>query len=93
MPSERSSCPCCGFLTLDHPANGSYDICPVCLWEDDLIQTQDPGYAGGANRVSLNEARMNFAQFGAVEERFQPNVRAPRSEEIPPRPGSSRLPG
>lgn len=26
-------CPCCGFLTLDE--RGTFEICPVCFWEDD----------------------------------------------------------
>ena len=26
-------CPCCQFRTLS--ARGAYEICPVCLWEDD----------------------------------------------------------
>ena len=34
-------------------------ICPVCFWEDDLIQLKDPEYAGGANLVSLWQARLN----------------------------------
>lgn len=67
MAAERFSCPCCGYLTLDHPASGSYDICPVCFWEDDLVQNEDPAYAGGANEPSLTEARANFARFGAIE--------------------------
>ncbi len=29
----RFECPCCGYLTLDE--RGTYDICPVCFWEDD----------------------------------------------------------
>jgi hypothetical protein len=30
---ELEKCPCCGYLTL--PRRGEYDVCPVCLWEDD----------------------------------------------------------
>lgn len=49
-------CPCCGFLVFDEPA-GSYATCPLCGWEDDPIQLQAPGYAGGANKESLCELR------------------------------------
>lgn len=31
-----------------------FEICPICGWEDDGIQRDDPDYAGGANRLSLN---------------------------------------
>jgi hypothetical protein len=41
-------CPCCGYLVFDEEP-GSYDICPVCNWEDDLSQLRFPTM-GGANR-------------------------------------------
>ena len=54
---EKYKCPCCGFYTFDEKPNGNYDICPVCFWEDDPIQLEDNEYEGGANRVSLVQAR------------------------------------
>mgnify|MGYP000934988302 CR=1 FL=1 len=54
-------CPCCNEKTLtDDP--GHYDICSNCGWEDDPIQREDPDYAGGANEMSLNEAREAYKQ-------------------------------
>ena len=44
---------------------GSHDICHICRWEDDWVQTLDPRNAGGANQVSLIEAQANFQRFGA----------------------------
>jgi hypothetical protein len=41
-------CPCCGYLVFEE-GPGSYDICPVCGWEDDLVQLRFPEM-GGANR-------------------------------------------
>jgi len=78
MGSKRWSCPCCESLTLDEEPPGTFDICPVCFWEDDNVQFDGPDRGGGANRVSLNEARTNFTAFGASEERFRKNVRPPR---------------
>src|SRR5436305_8121773 len=60
------ACPCCGFLTLEEPPPGTYEICPVCYWEDDPVQFDDPSYTGGANRVSLAQARQNFLDLGAA---------------------------
>ncbi|WP_399553019.1 CPCC family cysteine-rich protein [uncultured Leifsonia sp.] len=76
-------CPCCGYLTLDDPRNGSYEICPVCFWENDAVQNDDPSFAGGANEPSLTRARANFRRFGAVEERLVPHVRPARPDETP----------
>jgi hypothetical protein len=63
-------CPCCGYKTLDKEAPGTDEICNVCFWHDDYVQFQDPDYEGGANRVSLNEAKQNFIKFGVCDERL-----------------------
>ena len=80
----RFCCPCCGYLTLTEEPPGTYQICPVCAWEDDLVQFDDPGFEGGANTESLREAKQNFMLFGASNKHLQANVRGPSSEEIPP---------
>ncbi|WP_137392522.1 CPCC family cysteine-rich protein [Rhodoligotrophos defluvii] len=48
-------CPCCGTRVISKP--GSYEICPICGWEDDPLQSEDPEFWGGANQLSLNQAR------------------------------------
>ena len=77
------TCPCCGYLTLMVSPAGTGEICEVCFWEDDLEQLEDPELEGGANKVSLREARENFRAFGASEQRFLENVRPPRPKEVP----------
>lgn len=62
---------------------GSFDVCPVCGWEDDEVQFSDPDYPGGANEVSLNRARENFRSIGAVSDAARKMVRDPVSEEMP----------
>lgn len=79
---KRRPCPCCGSLTLEGD-EGDYDICPVCFWEDDPLQLRDPTYAGGANAVSLEQARHNYQRYGVSEERFKDDVRPPSPEEQP----------
>ncbi|MBE1602653.1 MULTISPECIES: CPCC family cysteine-rich protein [Streptomyces] len=76
----RYPCVCCGHLTMDEPP-GSYQICPVCFWEDDAVQLRWPGYWGGANRPSLMEAQKNHQAFGACEERAVEHVRPPEDHE------------
>ena len=73
-------CPCCGHLVFDEPP-GSYDICPVCFWEDDISQLRWPDSSGGANRPSLIEAQRNVRRWGTIEERFVADVRRPSPSE------------
>lgn len=74
-------CVCCGYDTLDEKPPGTWQICPVCFWEDDMAQFNDPNYAGGANKSSLIEARKNFEKFGASEEHLKNEVRKPKNTE------------
>jgi hypothetical protein len=74
-------CPCCGYYTLPERANGTYDICPVCFWEDDGVQLKDHEYVGGANRVSLNQAKENYLNFGVCELEMKIHVRPPNEKE------------
>ncbi|MGN1350182.1 MAG: toxic anion resistance protein [Anaerovoracaceae bacterium] len=53
------TCPVCGQHRFSR--KGSYEICPVCGWEDDPVQERDPDFSGGANRQSLREYRAAFA--------------------------------
>jgi uncharacterized Zn finger protein (UPF0148 family) len=51
-------CDCCASPVIRE--RGTFEICPVCGWEDDPAQARDPELAGGANRMSLNEARARW---------------------------------
>lgn len=76
-------CPCCQFLTLSKAPPGTYDICPVCNWEDDPVQFYDPEFKGGANEVSLSAARKNLQTFGSSCKEGLGSVREPLAAEIP----------
>ena len=71
-------------------APGSYDICPVCFWEDDHVQLRWPDFAGGANGPSLIDSQKNYEGLGAMEARFVSHVRPPLDVE-PLDPGWHRL--
>jgi hypothetical protein len=81
--NTKFKCRCCGYKTLFEEPFGSYEICPVCRWEDDPVQTDDPNFEGGANKESLNAARENFKKFGAKSKDALGKVRKPLSDEIP----------
>lgn len=81
--ANRFLCPCCGYLTLDEKPPGTFQICEVCNWEDDNVQFDDPSFEGGANKQSLNQARINFARFGASSREHLSAVRRPLPAEVP----------
>ena len=80
---RRYPCPCCDFLTLTEPPTGTHATCPVCRWEDDAVQFIEMDRTGGANKVSLREARENFRLHGVSDAARARRVRAPRVEEYP----------
>ena len=74
-------CPCCGYLVFDEPP-GSYDICPICGWEDDLAQLRFPQMGGGANRVSLLEGQRNVAAYGYSDSAHSRRGRQPSATDV-----------
>ncbi|MBX3322115.1 MAG: hypothetical protein KF757_03910 [Phycisphaeraceae bacterium] len=79
---QKYPCPCCDFLTLDHQPPGTFEICPVCGWEDDQVQYNDPNYKGGANELSLLEARRDFQVSRAADVDKSKWLRRPPSDEL-----------
>ncbi len=73
-----SPCACCGYRT----GGGT---CPVCFWTEDGSTDQDAKTVkGGPNgELSLEEARLNFAIYGASHRRYEDVVRKPREDELP----------
>lgn len=76
----KYKCSCCGCYALAE--DEEFEICPVCFWERDHVQESQPDYAGGANKMSLNEAQENYARYGACSEELMPFVREPLKCEI-----------
>jgi hypothetical protein len=75
------ACPCCGSLTLSSPK--SFEICPVCYWEDDGQDDRNADeVCGGPNgNLSLTQARLNFSKHGASDPKFKDKVRPPTAKE------------
>ena len=61
------ACPCCGRRTIGEP--GGYEICPVCLWEDDGQDNHNADIVlGGPNgTLSLTQARVNYLRNGCAD--------------------------
>lgn len=80
--SGKFKCPCCEYYTINEVPPGTYEICPVCYWEDDDVQYIDPDFEGGANDMNLNEAKKNYVKMGAIDSKFMKHVRKPFKDEI-----------
>ena len=58
--NEKYPCPICGAMELSEP-KGSFDICPVCGWEDDYLGQDYPDEPGMHKEWTLNAARKAWA--------------------------------
>jgi hypothetical protein len=75
-PTPREQCPCCGYVTL--PERGTSLICPVCFWEADVFVCDRSDERSACNKMTLREARSNFAAFDACDRNMLPYVVALR---------------
>jgi hypothetical protein len=80
--NEIFPCPCCGYRVFTMPP-GYHGICPICHWEDNLVQLRFPQMPGAANRVSLQDAQRNFQQIGAADRLAVNQVRTPDDADLP----------
>ncbi len=83
-PKGGYPCPCCGNLTLPVPQEEAVTyICPVCFWENDVFLTGDEEPSDENGGMTLRQAREQYQQMGACEQRFLACVRKPKPDEIP----------
>ena len=78
----KYSCPCCTYLTFDKEPFCSFEICPVCYWKDDGMQNNNSNLPFEQNRISLDEAKRNFLEFGAIKNKYKDYVRRPFENEL-----------
>jgi len=55
-------CPICE----KHQFEDSYEICPVCFWENDNVQYNEPDFGGGANNLSLNDYKTRWNKLNNI---------------------------
>lgn len=76
-------CPCCGFITIPNKGNALAYICPVCLWEIDLFIQRENEASDQNHGLTLDEARKNYRQFGAILPELKKYCREPKDYEYP----------
>ena len=79
----KLKCPCCGYYTIDDDRTEIIiDICPICFWQYDRVSHTCCDISIGPNKVSLQQGRKNYLEFGACEKRLSGYVRKPLVKEI-----------
>lgn len=53
----KQVCACC-----EKGVVGFFDICKICGWQNDDLQNREPDFDGGANEMSLNEAKQAYKE-------------------------------
>ena len=61
------TCPVCGQYVF--AKDNDYDICDVCMWENDGLQLDEPDLDGCANELSLNEYRVQWQEKQTQEKK------------------------
>ncbi|WP_367575961.1 CPCC family cysteine-rich protein [Pelagibius sp. Alg239-R121] len=84
---KRYPCLCCGYMRRWFEEHGTYDLCEICGWGDDHLQSQGPDRTGCANKMSLNQARASYAEYGAKSQEALVRVRKPLPGRCPSREG------
>lgn len=72
-------CFCCGYKTLTKEPPGSYEICPICFWEDSL--PDGSWQHATSNRIGLIQAQRNFLAYGACDCQWLDSVRNPTEKD------------
>lgn len=83
-PAKLFPCPVCRYKTFSEL--GTWHTCPVCGWNSDPMQEALPTEAVGSNSISLQQAKENFAQIGAITRdhlnRINPNGKQMYPQEL-----------
>jgi len=79
---KKYPCPCCEFDTFegDNEEAILFEYCAICFWQYDPVMHDKSDMTGGANKVSLDEAKVNYQKFGVSEQRFANSLRKPRGD-------------
>lgn len=78
---KQLTCCCCGYKILDEEVWGSFENCPVCYRDDDIVMQDNPFREGGAHGVSLWQAQRNYGELCTSDKGYLLLVREPLTDE------------
>ena len=81
VPRELGFCPCCGYRTLSPGQPGSYEVCEICSWLDDLVRFYHLETQSDCNHISLSQARQNITEYGACLPGVDEEIRDSRAND------------
>ncbi|WP_369384304.1 CPCC family cysteine-rich protein [Oscillibacter ruminantium] len=67
--NKKYPCPICGAMCMSEP-KGSFDICPVCGWEDDYVGRDYPNDPGMNGDWSINQAKKAWASGETIKKNY-----------------------
>ncbi len=71
LGDNPKQCPCCDYFSLE--SRGKSMVCPVCFWEDDCLDFNNPSLdvpSDTNDDMTLRQARENYHSFGACHSKF-----------------------
>jgi hypothetical protein len=82
---KKYKCPCCDYFTFESDSGDGplFDFCDVCSWQYDPVAHNKPDTIKGANKITLNQAKLNFQIYGVSNPKNKISVRKPLAEEYP----------
>ena len=80
MMMKKEKCPVCGNYTLEE--RHINEICPVCVWEDDLFVRNEDDFSP-ANGMTLAEARGSWKEIRSCHGMMKQYCRGPYPSELP----------
>ncbi|WP_437225940.1 CPCC family cysteine-rich protein [Planctomicrobium sp. SH661] len=75
----KYTCPICGHKTLD--ARCDWDVCPICFWEDDVLENKGDRTSSANQGLRISEAQANYMVFESCSKDHERSVRSPLPHE------------